>query len=218
MTSNAGSGRRSGNGPVGVSGPTKSLWLRLLALSAVASGGALLLAGVAALLIEGMPSAVSCLFGGALVMAFFAISLLVGHFAGRNNPSGAIGLFVARSAEYRSLGRQRYDAGKAGGPGTPVHLLPGRWRIAGRLGPGGTVDLRVTAELRNTGAEPVRRAVFQINPELTVHLHREAVGEWICLDAQTRISTGGAGLATSVLSDLGGQVGVGAQSLLVNPR
>ncbi len=57
-----------------------------------------------------------------------------------------------------------------------------------------------------------------INPELTVHLHREAAGEWICLDARTVISTGGAGLATSVLSDLDGQVGVGAQSLLIAPR
>jgi ATP synthase protein I len=28
-------------------------------------------------------------------MAFFAISLLIGHVVGRNNPSGAIGLFVA---------------------------------------------------------------------------------------------------------------------------
>jgi Acyl-CoA thioesterase C-terminal domain/Acyl-CoA thioesterase N-terminal domain len=57
-----------------------------------------------------------------------------------------------------------------------------------------------------------------INPELTVHLHREAVGEWICLDARTAISTGGAGLATSVLSDADGPVGVGAQSLLIAPR
>jgi hypothetical protein len=57
-----------------------------------------------------------------------------------------------------------------------------------------------------------------INPELTVHLHREAAGEWICLDAQTAIGPGGAGLATSVLSDLSGPVGVGAQSLLVSPR
>jgi hypothetical protein len=57
-----------------------------------------------------------------------------------------------------------------------------------------------------------------INPELTVHLHREAEGDWICLDAQTAISPGGVGLATSVLSDLAGPVGVGAQSLLVAPR
>ncbi len=57
-----------------------------------------------------------------------------------------------------------------------------------------------------------------INPELTVHLHREAAGEWICLDAQTTVSPGGAGLASSVLSDFDGTVGIGAQSLLVAPR
>jgi len=57
-----------------------------------------------------------------------------------------------------------------------------------------------------------------INPELTVHLHREAVGEWVCVAATTRISPGGAGLATTELSDLDGPVGVGAQSLLVAPR
>jgi hypothetical protein len=57
-----------------------------------------------------------------------------------------------------------------------------------------------------------------INPELTVHLHREVVGEWICPEARTAISPGGVGLATSVLSDLEGQIGVGAQSLLVAQR
>jgi hypothetical protein len=57
-----------------------------------------------------------------------------------------------------------------------------------------------------------------INPELTVHLHREAVGEWVCVDAATAVSAGGTGLATTVLSDLDGPLGVGAQSLLVAPR
>lgn len=57
-----------------------------------------------------------------------------------------------------------------------------------------------------------------INPELTVHLHRVPMGEWIGLDAVTTISDGGVGLATSVLSDVEGPVGVGAQSLLVAPR
>ncbi len=59
---------------------------------------------------------------------------------------------------------------------------------------------------------------FFINPELTVHSHREAVGEWVCLDAETTVSDGGSGLATSVLSDASGPVAVGAQSLLVSPR
>ncbi len=57
-----------------------------------------------------------------------------------------------------------------------------------------------------------------INPELTVHLHREAVGEWVCVAATTAVSAGGAGLATTVLSDVDGPLGVGAQSLLVAPR
>jgi ATP synthase protein I len=95
MTSNADPGPASGAGPVGVSSPTKSLWLKLLGLSSAAAGGALLLAGIAALLLNGATGILSCLFGGALVMAFFAISLVIGHLVGRNNPSGAIGLFVA---------------------------------------------------------------------------------------------------------------------------
>lgn len=57
-----------------------------------------------------------------------------------------------------------------------------------------------------------------INPELTVHLEREPDGEWICLDARTSISPGGAGLATSVLSDRRGPVGRGAQTLYVGGR
>lgn len=57
-----------------------------------------------------------------------------------------------------------------------------------------------------------------INPEITVHLHREPAGEWICLAAWTTISAGGAGLAASVLSDLDGPFGAGAQSLLISRR
>jgi len=57
-----------------------------------------------------------------------------------------------------------------------------------------------------------------INPELTVHVAREPVGEWICLDASTMLSDRGFGLATSRLFDRDGLVGRGAQSLYVAPR
>ena len=67
-------------------------------------------------------------------------------------------------------------------------------------------------------AELDPRQWWFINPELSLHLHREPVGEWVCLDAQTHVSDGGVGLATSVLSDVHGPIGVGAQSLLVGPR
>ncbi len=67
-------------------------------------------------------------------------------------------------------------------------------------------------------AELDPRVWWFINPELSVHLHREPVGEWVCLDAATTVSEGGVGLATSVLSDQHGPLGVGAQTLLVGPR
>jgi hypothetical protein len=57
-----------------------------------------------------------------------------------------------------------------------------------------------------------------INPELSLHVLREPHGEWVCLDARTQIAAGGAGLATSVLSDVDGPVARGAQSLLVTRR
>jgi hypothetical protein len=57
-----------------------------------------------------------------------------------------------------------------------------------------------------------------INPELTVHVQREAQGEWIALAAETTIAQGGTGLARSVLYDDHGPVAYGAQSLLVAPR
>jgi hypothetical protein len=68
-----------------------------------------------------------------------------------------------------------------------------------------------------SGELDLRRWLF-INPELSVHLFREPAGEWVCLDAQSNVAAAGAGLATSVLSDTDGPVGVSAQALLVAPR
>lgn len=95
MTSNAESGPASGNRPVGTSGPTPSLWLHLLKRSCIAAAAGLLLCAIPAALLNGASGAVSAVLGGFLVMLFFGISLLVGHFVGRRNPSGAIGAFVA---------------------------------------------------------------------------------------------------------------------------
>ena len=57
-----------------------------------------------------------------------------------------------------------------------------------------------------------------INPELTVHLVREARGDWIRLAAATTVAADGAGVALSVISDVDGAVAHGAQALLVTPR
>jgi hypothetical protein len=60
------------------------------------------------------------------------------------------------------------------------------------------------------------REYLFINTELTVHLLRPPAGEWVGVDAVTRVD--GVGLAESVLWDERGRVGRGAQTLLVRPR
>ena len=88
-------------------------------------------------------------------------------------------------------------------------MLPPRSASASRSSSNLAPELAVTDSGNGLSAElDIARWQF-INPALTVHLHRMAVGEWICLDAGTTISAGGAGLATSVLSDLDGPGGVG---------
>lgn len=57
-----------------------------------------------------------------------------------------------------------------------------------------------------------------VNIDLTVHLVRPLEGEWVLLDAASRISPTGSGLATSQLRDQVGVVGTGAQTLVVTPR
>jgi hypothetical protein len=77
----------------------------------------------------------------------------------------------------------------------------------------------VVADSGNGASNVLDWARFMfINTELTVHFLREPVGEWVLLDARTQIAEGGAGLATSVLSDATGPVARGAQALLVAPR
>jgi hypothetical protein len=58
-----------------------------------------------------------------------------------------------------------------------------------------------------------------INPDLTLYVEREPVGEWICLESRTRIAGGGGiGIAESVLFDQRGRVGRATQALLIAPR
>jgi hypothetical protein len=61
------------------------------------------------------------------------------------------------------------------------------------------------------------RFVF-INTDLTVQLVREPAGEWVYLDAVTRVGPDGVGLAESVLSDERGRIGRATQTLLVRRR
>jgi hypothetical protein len=57
-----------------------------------------------------------------------------------------------------------------------------------------------------------------INPDLTVYVEREPVGEWIGLEARMRITEGGVGLTEGALYDERGRVGRSLQSLFVAAR
>ncbi|MDQ4502052.1 hypothetical protein [Sinomonas sp. ASV322] len=71
-----------------------SLWLRLAVLCTGASAAVAVVLAVAAWLTANAAAAGSVIFAAVVVISFFAISLLVGHFVGRRNPSGAIGAFA----------------------------------------------------------------------------------------------------------------------------
>ena len=57
-----------------------------------------------------------------------------------------------------------------------------------------------------------------MNTELTVHIVRPPVGEWLCLHADTTLGPGSVGVAASEVYDDRGLVARSAQALLVAPR
>lgn len=102
------------------------------------------------------------------------------------------------------------------GPGTAwfrlrVPLLPGEE-------PSGAVRAVATADFGNGLSWVLPPEWLFINPDLTVHLLRQPIGEWICLAARTLTSNTGVGLAESALYDQRGRVGRAVQSLLLDDR
>ena len=57
-----------------------------------------------------------------------------------------------------------------------------------------------------------------INPDLTVTLHRLPVGEWVAIDAVTRLADDGTGTAEADLFDEHGRLGRAVQTLLFEAR
>jgi hypothetical protein len=64
---------------------------------------------------------------------------------------------------------------------------------------------------------PYEQFLF-INPDLTVHLLRPPVGEWIGMRTSSYYGPAGAGLAESQLFDVEGRIGRSCQSLFVDTR
>lgn len=85
--------------------------------------------------------------------------------------------------------------------------------------PSGVERVAAAADFGNgvSGALPYDRFVY-INPDLTVHLLRPPVGEWVGLRSTSYYAAAGAGLAESALFDEAGRLGRSCQSLFVDPR
>lgn len=56
------------------------------------------------------------------------------------------------------------------------------------------------------------------NVDLDLHVLRQVVGEWLCIDAVTYLGGEGIALTRSTLSDVDGVVGGGLQTLVVRRR
>ena len=61
-----------------------------------------------------------------------------------------------------------------------------------------------------------RRRWLSINTDLAVSLHRDPVGEWLCLQSDTTITPGAAAATETLLFDRDGAVGRATQTLLVD--
>jgi hypothetical protein len=57
-----------------------------------------------------------------------------------------------------------------------------------------------------------------MNTDLTVVVLREPVGEWVCLEAETTLTSTAVGVATSTVYDQRGIVARSVQTLLITPR
>jgi hypothetical protein len=90
--------------------------------------------------------------------------------------------------------------------------------VAGET-PSGYQRVAVAADSGNGISAVLDLAQFSfVNSDLSIHLLRQPVGEWICVDARTLLAPNGCGLAESQLFDEVGLIGRAAQSLVVRAR
>jgi hypothetical protein len=113
----------------------------------------------------------------------------------------------------------RFVRGSFAEPGPATDWIRLRYPLVGGEETSPLCRVAAVADFGNGVASvlPVDRFTY-VNPDLTVSLHRHPRGEWICLDAHTRVEPTGVGLAESRLFDLDGPIGRAVQCLIVDLR
>ncbi len=120
---------------------------------------------------------------------------------------------------YHTAMECRFIEGAFVEPGPATVWLRMRQPLVSGERPSPLQRLLVAADVGNgvSASLDYRRYLF-INVDLTVHLERMPVGEWICVDAVTLPQPNGIGTAESVLSDERGRLGRALQTLLISER
>jgi hypothetical protein len=100
------------------------------------------------------------------------------------------------------------------GPGTAWIRL--KCAVVDGEAPSPLQRVAAAADFGSGVGNPVRAAnLGAINPDLTIHLHREARGEWVALQSRAWAHADGVGMAETLLFDEHGAVGRAVQSLFV---
>ena len=126
---------------------------------------------------------------------------------------------------------RRHDLPAFNGPGVEVRYPPGEVSTPGPT----TVWMRTVPLLPDEDPSPFQRicpladcgnaisrnaepdVVAFVNPDLTIVLHRDPVGEWLGSSAVSRWEPSGIGMADALLFDEQGAVGRAVQTLVVTP-
>lgn len=151
-----------------------------------------------------------------------AFTLPPGAPAGLPGPDGATTApFFDTSQErgYHTAMDVRFLSGGFVEPGPARAWLRMRVPLVAGEEPTPLQRVMVVADVGNGVSAPLdwRRYLF-INVDLSVHLHRLPVGEWIGIDAVTVPEPSGLGVSDSALYDQDGRIGRAAQTLLVDER
>ena len=124
-----------------------------------------------------------------------------------------------RPAFHRTGMEVRFVDGGADRPGPARAWFRLRRPVVGDEVPSGVQRAAAAADFGNgiSWVLPFDRWIF-LNPDLTLHLARPPVGEWIGLDALTLPSEQGMAMAESAVFDDDGRLGRAVQSLLLQRR
>ena len=120
---------------------------------------------------------------------------------------------------YQSAVETRFTVGSYTEPGPATVWMRQRVALVAGEEPTPLQRVLIAADSGNgvSATLDLARYLF-INVDLTVHLHRMPVGEWICLEAITVPEPSGIGLADAMLHDQRGPIGRALQTLLVRER